>query len=283
MAKTKQQRAPAPTPELKKYLRETMRTKKLEGEFSIDEWLKRLRFIAARDKSGDSVRKWVGISIALWVVGFIGSLIAEFPPAAAGSAVAFVFSLIAFFSLKGKDIPNRLRDSVLPLLTILRQDADAETPLKLKVDLLGPELLSKRINFVKAGNKYPKVEESMFSDPWFQGSLSLADGSVLNWEVLDMVRRRNIRKRNPRGKIKMKTKYKIKTRMDVSLSYKNDRYQAQVSRGAAAPQVKKEGERRSVLRCRRQAPGGSRPGEKMALKEFLVGVSAIYKSLKPVG
>ncbi|WLQ12982.1 hypothetical protein O5O45_24955 [Hahella aquimaris] len=283
MAKAKQQGAPAPTPELKKYLREAMRTKKLEGEFGIDEWLKRIRFMAARDKSGDNVRKWIGISIALWVVGFIGSLVAEFPPAAAGFAVAFVFSLIAFFTLKSKDIPNRLRDSVLPLLTILRQDANPETPLKLKVDLLGPELLSKRVNFVKAGNKYPKVEESMFSDPWFQGSLSLADGSVLNWEVLDMVRRRNIRKRNPRGKIKMKTKYKIKTRMDVSLSYKNDRYQAQVSRGAAAPQVKKEGERRSVLRCRRQAPGGSRPGEKMPLKEFLVGVSAIYKSLKPVG
>ncbi|AZZ89719.1 hypothetical protein EUZ85_02950 [Hahella sp. KA22] len=282
MAKTKQQRALTSTPELEKYFREVRRTKKLTGERSIDEWLECLRFIAARDKGGDKLRKRVAIAMALWIVGFILSLVVEFPPAAAGFAVIFIINLIIFFALQSKDVPNRLRDSVLPLLTILRQDTEANARLTLNVDLVGPELVSKRTDHRTLGGG-PRIEQSIFRDPWFRGSLGLADNSILTWEVLDVVRRRKIRKRNRRGKTKTKTKYKIKTRMDISLSYKNDRYQAQVSSGATAPQVKKEGERRSVLRCRRQAPGGSSPGQKMALKELLIGVSMIYKSLRPVG
>ena len=279
------QRDVASVPEsiLKKHFHEVRRSKTLEGEYPIDEWLERLRYMADQDQSGDRMRGWATRAMILCFVGlfisfFVGSI-----------DVALILILLApilvviYFLLNRLDVPNRLRDSVLPLLTILREDASPKGTLYLKVDLNGPEKKTKHLKESESKGASRKVVETYFKDPWLQGRILFCDGNLLKWEVTDLVRRRKVRKTNYRGKTKTKTKYKIKTRLDVSLGVRRDRYQIQVNSAPEAPLIKKESERKSVLRHRRYLAEGSSPNEGLDLSGFLYTISMTYKCLKPLG
>jgi hypothetical protein len=264
--------------DLKQFSLELRRKKRLVGDYSVQEWLERLRYVAAHDSTGDRWRKRAGIGIILF--GF-ASLFALAAPTAylSGALFAlFVGCTVLFFHLKSQDIPNRLRNSVLPLLTLLQQDADRKAPLVLNVDLSGQEQPSKQIDQQTLSSAYPKVEQAWFVDPWFQGSATLRDGSVLRWNITDRVRRRIISKLNARGKTKIKRKFKVKTRMDFSLSAKKGRYDLAPN---APSQPAKAHDSKWQLRNRHFTQGRVPDGQ-LELGEFFAGVSVLFKSLKPV-
>src|SRR5207245_9323709 len=100
---------------------------------------------------------------------------------------------------------------------------------------------------------YPKTGETFFLDRWMIGKASLVDGSILRWEIADHVRQRKTTKRNPRGKTKIKTKYRIKRLIKISLALRQSDYTPALpakARDGMSLDLKK-GEKRNVLRAHR--------------------------------
>ena len=96
-----------------------------------------------------------------------------------------------------------------------------------------------------AEGAYYKIIESFYVDPWFEGTTVLADHSKLQWSIVDRIRERKKTKRNPRGKIKTKTKYTRKTEVEVKVALPDKRYA--VSEGQSAEHAGK----RNVMKFQR--------------------------------
>jgi hypothetical protein len=193
------------------------------GAHSTDEWLELLTAVAEFDKKADEVRAGAG--------GFFARRFA-----------------------RRHDLPFGLRLFALPLLPILREDHDPGTPLDLKLDLTGPEQNSKVIRTSDPYKKgaYHKIVDTFYDDPWIEGHAKFVDGTDLRFSVIDHVRSQSKTKRNPRGKIKRKTKAKKKTELAVTVTFPARNYAAAKSQASQSADIRKEsvkaGEDRTVVR-----------------------------------
>jgi hypothetical protein len=100
-------------------------------------------------------------------------------------------------------------------------------PLRLRLDLRGSTVKAKQTEKrPPAGGKrtYPQIAETCYVDPWLSGETRLIDGSLLAWGVVDHIRQRTVTRRKSRGRIKRKTKYKVKRCIDVRLGVRQDLY-----------------------------------------------------------
>lgn len=185
-----------------------VRARRFSGARSPDEWIALLQPIADYDRQADDTRAGGG--------GFFERRYA-----------------------KKNDVPNGLRAFALPLLPILREDQDPEAPLELWVDLTGPLVSTKAVRHSAPYKKgaYRKVVDTHYDDAWFQARTRFADGSQLQFAVIDHVRSQFKEKKNPRGKIKRKTKNKKKTELTVTLTVQNRLY-APVAGARALPKQK---------------------------------------------
>jgi hypothetical protein len=193
------------------------------GAHSADEWMELLSPVAEFDQKADEVRAGAG--------GFFARRFA-----------------------RKHDLPFGLRLFTLPLLPILREDHDPETPLELKLDLTGPEQNSKVTQTSEPYKKgvYHKVVDTFYDDPWIEGHAKFVDGTDLRFSVIDHVKSQSKTKRNPRGKIKRKTKAKKKTELAVAVTFPARNYAAATIQAAQSTDIKKEsvktGEDRTVVR-----------------------------------
>jgi hypothetical protein len=191
VANTVKQAFKALTPEQ----RAIVETRTFSGARSPDEWIALLGPIAEYDRHADRVREGGG--------GFFARRYA-----------------------RRMDVPDALRTFAYPLLALLREDIEAGKPLELWVDLRGPQQADKivRTSPVYQHGAYHKVVDTIYHDAWLQARARLADGSRLQFAVIDQVRSTAKEKRNPRGRIKRKTKHKKKTRLTVTLTVPNGLY-----------------------------------------------------------
>lgn len=107
-------------------------------------------------------------------------------------------------------LPLRAGSVVVPVLRVLQEDMEPGAPLGVTADLRGPMVDDKR-GMSRNLNVRPPVRsasETFYNDPWLVVRAELRDGSVLDVVVVERVRMRRVVKRNPRGKIKSKTKSK---------------------------------------------------------------------------
>ena len=268
---------------LKVHYRRTMWYRILEGEYPIDEWIERVQFMAEQDETIDWQKKWAKRGMVWSLVALFFSLFLSLIEFTLPLMLIVLLVSIAFLILRRMDVPNRLKVTILPMLMILREDAAPKGKLRLRVDLTGAERDAKQLDeetLIDTSRK--RVVQTRFFDPWLQGSLLLCDGTQLKWEVSEVLRRRKIRKSTVR-KTKFKTKYKVKTQVDLSLTVKRDRYQVETSSKPGSPQLKKQGERKSVLRYRRGLAISTNPDEEFDLNGFLYTISTAYQCLKPLG
>ncbi|WP_428243608.1 hypothetical protein [Gynuella sp.] len=266
--------------EMKRFYRTLVDRHHYSGEYCIEDWLRCFRYLQTQGRKRAKLAKIsIYLLVAIVVIGVV-SLVQHWPiiPLMIGLLVLDIVFLIAM--RKHQKVFDRLRHTLLPFLTVLQQDSRSDQPLSMELDLRGFDQVSKRVRHTAAGKQYPRVEESLFQDPWCRGQLTLCDESVLSWQVQEIVRERKIRKKNARGKIKFKTKYKCRTRLNFSLSFKHNRYQLNDS--AAKLQIK-QGERRTVLKSRQVLPITQQPGTPLPFRELLLGVSNLFKCLKPQG
>ncbi|HKO02068.1 MAG TPA: hypothetical protein VJ032_10265 [Thermoanaerobaculia bacterium] len=222
--------------------------KKVTLNRPADELLTLLKPIAAFDTAAAPARKkagcWAG---ALFPIGIIGIFIALGQDGAVrlimlGVAAALIVVAIVmtktYRTLKAADVSDNLAAVVIPLLTILREDVPAAEPVSVDIDLTAAESREKRTNVIEPKSKgYPKITTSFYSDPWFEGSTVFADGTHVAWEVIDRLRVTKKTKKNPRGKIKTKSKSKLRSDVRVKLGFPTKRFAP--TRGEVAADAKR--------------------------------------------
>jgi len=176
--------------------------------------------------------------------------------------------------LRGIDVSNNLRQFVVPVLALFREDIDPKTPVHLRVDLSKPTTAAKKTTEsapYKSG-VYHKVIDSMYVDPWISAEAVLVDGTRLKWSVTDRIRERKKTKRNARGKYKTKTKYRKVTDVEVQLGLKTKTYEV------ADAEVTGDGKRSKVDVQRSVRTDSLDPVDPRALID---AITDVYRSLKP--
>jgi hypothetical protein len=249
VANTVKQAFNALTPEQQ----DIVRTRRFSGARSPDEWITLLGPVAEYDRHADEVRQGGG--------GFFARRYA-----------------------RKNDVPDGLRTFAMPLLPILREDQDPESPLELWVDLSGPLQHQKAVRHTPPYKKgaYRKIVDTFYDDPWLQVRTTVADGAHVQFAVIDHVRSTFKEKRNPRGKIKRKTKHKKKTELTVTLTVPNRLY-APASGGRAVPKQKlKPGCKHTkvTLGGRLAAPHLDAVPQ---LESLFEGISGAYERVGPAG
>jgi hypothetical protein len=194
------------------------------------------RFEAAAARSRASLLKWMtGGIIGTVATGFLalasGAGVVLLPLPLAGIAVALGAGL-RYRRLQKLDLSNNLGGLVMPLLAVLREETDPAREVEIDLDLRAPTAPEKLVD------KQPlrhyggyEVVDSLFRDAWMSGSAQLHDGARLGWSVVDEILEQKRTKRNPRGKVKTKTRYKKRSLMKVAVALPD----ASFALAAAAP------------------------------------------------
>jgi hypothetical protein len=218
------------TPDQKIFVKE----KRIEGAYTPEQWLiffsKIAEYDALRDASSGKFA-WLGCGcvtfvIASFIIGFI--VIFLLPVAFLVLILAIIIGI--YLSRQRTDIPNHLRQFIVPLLSVLNEEMRRGETMFLRVDLSSPtakeKLFSEQLSagglrLQKAGSK---ITEKFFSNQWLVGTAELADGTKLQWQIFDRVRQRVEGKKRTSGKFKTKTKLKIKSRVQVEMQFKRKDY-----------------------------------------------------------
>jgi hypothetical protein len=187
-----------------------------------------------------------GIGIALTIVlAIVFSNVGWSAWTLAGIGVVIAVAIAAgwgYFWLRSIDVSDNLRSFVVPVFALFREDIDPKHPVHLRLDIDKP-IVPRKKTFESppyAEGMYYKIIESAYVDPWMTAEAVLVDGTRLSWSVTDRIRERKKTKRNPRGKIKTKTKYTKKTDLEVSLALRTKTY------ALADGEVSRDGKRSKV-------------------------------------
>ncbi len=244
--------------------RRVLSERRLSGSYTAEQWLGLLERIAELDRQADAARKRCGLLAIIGIIAVFLGLMFLVPLLSGMGAPAWLVGILAlllvglpivcgalYFTLRGRDLPNNLRELIYPLLCVLREDVAPNTPLELEADLRGGMVKDKRTdeqNLSRGRLRYPKILETHYLDPWLSGAAALADGSTLRWKVADRIRVRRITKRTARGKVKTKYKHKSKRLLEVSLGLRHKSYQIKTEPATDQQVQVRPGERRDALR-----------------------------------
>jgi hypothetical protein len=263
--------------EQKNFLRE----KRIEATHPPDAWLALIGGAARYDRLGDALRKGIGWTGA---IALILAFISLFTGVVIAIVVLLLIAVVAFSffaMLKRVDLPDSIHDFILPMITLLREDMEPDEPLHLKIDLRDGTRDERKLesrSLPSHGGR--SITQTIYNNPWMSGDSTLADGSALSWELSDRIRERKVTRRNPRGKIKTKTKYKVRRLIDVRVGLKRGDYVVEGTMGKSGNNkiAMKPGEKRNVIRVRR-ALITSDPNAPLDVKEFIDPIAEAYKKV----
>jgi hypothetical protein len=208
--------------------------KQLEINRPADAILDLLKPLAACDAMANKAQTRLGCTFGIGIVltivlAIVFSNMGWSAVTAAAIVVVLAIMIAAgwgYFWLRSIDVSDNLRSFVVPVLTLFREDIDPKHPVHLRLDIDKP-IAPRKKTFESppyADGRYYKIIESAYVDPWMSAEAVLVDGTKLSWSVTDRIRERKKTKRNPRGKIKTKTKYTKKTDVEVSLALRTKAY-----------------------------------------------------------
>jgi hypothetical protein len=261
--------------EQKKFLRE----KKIEATYPPDAWIALLSGAVRYDQAGDPLRKAMGWTAGISLVIMFISLVGGALPLSLVFLVIGIAAIVVWVLLRRIDIPDSVRGFLLPTVTLLREDIQPEGMLHMKVDLTGgTQAGKKKESRDLPGRGGASIVQSIYNDPWMMGDSTLADGSALQWEITDNIRERKVTRRNPRGKIKTKFKYRVRRLIDVRVGLRRDDYAVEAGGQAADSRLQmnlKPGEKRNVIRMRKVVESSSL-NSALDVHEFLDPIAAAY-------
>ncbi|MBI3652368.1 MAG: DUF3784 domain-containing protein [Acidobacteria bacterium] len=268
--------------------------KNISGTYTPAQWLVFFNKIAAYDALRDASKsKFIGLgcgcaalTLASVIIGFMTLYLL---PLAIVMVIALVIFLV-FFAKHRKDVPNHLRQFIVPLLHLLREEMKSRQPVFLHVDLRGGTLAEKKYSeqLSATGRQAQlhgsKIKEEYFANQWLVGSAKLADGTLLQWQVFERLRKRAEGKRRSSGKYKTKTKFKVKTRVEAKLIFNHRVYTvaAPIGHDAQHTIVIKPGVRKDKVSVRRVLVSDQADGM-TPLGELLEAIASAYRAVKPTG
>jgi len=212
--------------------RALLRAKRVEGEYTIEALIDQLTPLAEFDALGDHGRTaWGRVAGSALLVAVLAGLIAFALPFTLLICVpAAIVAVIAFVKRKKLaqfDAANSLREVALPFLRMIALDMPPDGRLQVRIDFSDTVSAKNQLGKVDTQKAHgTTVRTTRYRNDWFAGSTRLADGSQLRWQVDEALSVRERQRRNPRGKIKSKTKRTQRNRLRVLLSLSRRRYAA---------------------------------------------------------
>lgn len=269
-----------------------VRVKRIEGSYTPEQWLlffnRIAEYDALRDASGRKFAWLSCLSILLLIVLIVVGIITIFLLPLTFLALILFIVLTVIFQRSRKNVPNHLRQFIIPLLLILREEMEPEEAMFLRVDLSDAtgqdKLFSEQLSasgqrLQKAGSK---ITEKFFSNQWLAGAAELADGTKLRWQIFERIRQRSEGKRRSSGKYKTKTKHKIKARVQIAMQFKHKDYSLKPFRlNTVTEKIEaKNGSSRDRISVRRNLVR-TRYNEPPPLNVLLDVIATAYKKATP--
>lgn len=273
---------------LTKEQRAILDKQRVDGEFTPRALLDTLRALAEFDHLSDTARMRIGGWIVLCVIGTIVGFIVGIN----GVGLALLVPLVAIPTaiylgitlrkLSKLDLSNNFRMVAMPFFGILNQDMKPGDKLSLKLDLSSAtaKTKAKGASAPYQRGAYHKVIDTRYSDPWFEGTARLADGTVLSWNVSDDITVSSRTKRTSRGKLKMKSASRKLTTVSVGVGLPADTYAigtGPIPEGEKFKLV--EGEKRNTINLAKKIK--TKSAEPMPARELIDLVGEAYMRAKP--
>jgi hypothetical protein len=232
----------------------------------------------------------LGIGIGGFVLTIIG--LAIYPLAGAAIAVITIVALAAMIPnyrfTRRLDVNRTPLEFVTGVAPILREDTGDDGALHLRLDMRGPVMDAKKTGESQpySRGRYYRIVDTYYMDPWCAGGAAFVDGAQVQWIATDYVRSQRKTKRNPRGKIKTKTKRKKRTNLDVIVTFPDKLYDAAEKSSGPDRQLRKDKvkddgpDSKTVVRVRRQvkSPSTDTPLDPRHLIDL---IAAAYERVKP--
>ncbi|GLY75942.1 hypothetical protein [Actinoallomurus iriomotensis] len=179
-------------------------------------------------------------------------------------------------------LPSRTTAVLVPLIHVLSEDTAPDGAIGVTADFRGLKEPGKKgpEQDLPVSGRVRRLTEWFVVDPWLQVRAELRDGSVLEIQVTDRVRHREIHRVNPRGKHKYKTKKKAVQRIDAKRTLARD---AAVRRPGTPPpawvQVRLKDGKRTALNATAKLPRV--PEENDQLQAILTVVAELFRWTPP--
>jgi hypothetical protein len=258
--------------------------KRVELNRPVEDLIALFRPLAACDASVDKARTALGCTLAVAIVAIIPALIlagnagwAVGGPVLIGLVILAIGLIVLYRWTRNVDLSNNLRQFVLPVFSVLKEDFAPGEPVHVKLDLRPPTSREKKTGESQPYKQgaYYKIIDRMYVDSWMDFDATLADGSRLSWQIEDTIRERTKTKKNPRGKIKTKTKYKKKSSIEVKVAMRSKTYSVSKPLEGRI----EAGENRNKVRVEHRESMASL--EPLAPKTLIDLVARIYGSAEP--
>lgn len=208
---------------------EFLKTRKYEGRQNVTKWLELFHKLSTFDELGDAARAsakkrsiWFGVFSFLSILICLSPYLIIIPILLLS---AFAYSLTIFFKLKKMDLSNHLREQIYPFLAIIKDDLPKKEKIIMKLDFSDPmndKYLTETIP--NEGRGYPKIKTRFYTHIYFYASFTMEDGAEIEFEVSDVIRKRNITKIGASGKVKSKVKHKVKHSYDLRAAFPKAHY-----------------------------------------------------------
>jgi hypothetical protein len=279
-------------------LEKLIKQRQYSAAHTPDEWLTALQQVVQHDLEWEGIRKiaqrtMVG-TFLLFLLPILGVAILGLPESLV--LVSFVFfgiiflaALIVFLIAKSHDIPDMLRTFVVPTFSVLREDMEPGEPIHMTIDLRGSMHNAKktdeqRFSLPSYSGKRRRAVESYYTDPWLNCHACLSDGTTLQWQITQYVRKRVItstgRSRSGKTKTKSKTKYKSRSRLDMQVGLRQKYYTPQDDQPLLVDDheitLKKSNDKRNTFRVRR-AIVSSDVEDTIGVPQFLEAIKYAYQ------
>ena len=265
--------------------------KKIEAAHTANAWLNLLGQVASLDKAGDKYRAYPNITWQI-IVCVIVILISIFLAIGTGNPYILILTAIAIgiivklsldqSKINKLDLSNHLRKVIMPLISILKEDISRKSKIYLKASFEKHDTAEYKVNEIPAGKKYPKIVESHFKIPRIQLKTTLVDSTQIQLDYSDLVRKKDITKKNPRGKIKNKVKYKIKHLVLIKLYYSNGVYHKLENIDLPADVIYTSKEQSHCFKTKLSEVTTDKE-HCLPTKKILAAIARIYKCVQPIG
>jgi len=211
---------------------EIIATKKVSAIHKIKHWFEIFDKLVLHDEITDAKYKKASALAGMFIIFAFFSLFVFFMLSmywwmllSLLFAILFVLFSNKSRTLRNTNIENHFRLYTYPLLRIFEQEASPDTRLKLNLDFNNPEQKPYLIqNIPNTNSSYPKINTSFYKITWLDAEVAFTDKTQVQIAITDFVRVRTVTKRNPRGKIKTKTKRKIKQTIVVKILFDKTQY-----------------------------------------------------------
>ncbi|MCB1141202.1 MAG: hypothetical protein H7A24_01565 [Leptospiraceae bacterium] len=219
--------------------KEFIRSKTIEKNYKPKKLMELFNSIARMDQLNDEVREklfgWmIGMGM-LAAISLISGLI-FFPPLIFLSILSILPLGILFFLNRKHtsiDLENNFRIFLVPFLSILKEEMHPDSKIYVKLDCNPIEDESNIINSKTTDtSKYPYTKTNIYSKHWLDLSTELLDHSFLSLSITDVIIKKEKTKRNPRGKIKSKSKSKVVHKLNYQFKFSKSAYDLKPNSGS---------------------------------------------------